>query len=107
MTAPPARTPEAVPGVAVRVLRWLFVNRRTGRLTVVQWPNLPLWIFIVASLVVRVSHPSGRAHEVWRVLVAVSLLAWSLDELVRGVNPFRRLLGVVVAGVTVASLVGG
>jgi hypothetical protein len=93
--------------VALRALRWLFVNRRTGRLTVVQWPNIPLWVFIVASLAVRVSHPAGRAHTIWRVVVAASLLAWALDEAIRGVNPFRRLLGVAVAAVTVASLADG
>jgi hypothetical protein len=106
MSSPSARTPEAVPGVAVRALRWLFLNRHTGRLTVVQWPNIPLWIFIVASLAVRVSHPSGSAHEILRVVVAVSLLAWALDEVIRGVNPFRRILGAVVGAVTVASLTG-
>jgi hypothetical protein len=107
MTPRPARTPEAVPGVAVRVLRWCFRSRRTGRLTVVQWPNIALWIFIVASLTVRVTHPSGLAHAVLRVVVVASLLVWALDEVTRGVNPFRRLLGAVVAAATIASLAAG
>jgi len=31
-----------------------------------------------------------------KVVATGSLIVWSLDELVRGVNPWRRLLGIVV-----------
>jgi hypothetical protein len=30
------------------------------------------------------------------VVATVALLWWSIDEIVRGVNPFRRILGAVV-----------
>jgi hypothetical protein len=34
-----------------------------------------------------------------------ALLVWSLDEVVRGASPFRRVLGVVVFAVQIATLV--
>jgi hypothetical protein len=91
-------------GTAVRALRWLFVSRRTGRLTVAQWPNVPLAVFLLASVASRVFHPSGGVATFLRVLGIVALIVWALDELARGVNPFRRILGAVVLVATVVHL---
>jgi hypothetical protein len=88
----------------MRAIHWAFDNRRTGAITVAQWPNVPLSIFIVAGIVLRLAHPSGSAHAAWNVVADVSILAWALDEVVRGVNPFRRMLGVVVGGAVIAGL---
>lgn len=87
----------------VRGVDWWFRDRRTGRITVAQAPNIPLWIFI-ATVVARavVSNGSGRTALDW--IATLSLGWWSLDELFRGVNPWRRLLGLVVAGFLVAGL---
>jgi hypothetical protein len=82
----------------------MFINRRTGRITVAQQPNIPLAAFIVLSATLYVFRPSGRTEAVVRVLAAVALVLWSSDELVRGVNPFRRILGLVVLVVTSSSL---
>jgi hypothetical protein len=46
--------------------------------------------------------PDGAVTAVTAV-GTVALVVWALDELVRGVNPFRRLLG---AGVLVTQGVG-
>ncbi len=82
---------------------WWFRDGRTGRITVAQAPNIPLWIFI-ATVVARVfvSNGSGRTALNW--IATLSLGWWSLDELFRGVNPWRRLLGLVVAGFLVTAL---
>jgi hypothetical protein len=93
-------------GVVTRMLRWTFRNRRTGRLTVAQWPNLVLSVFIVGTLVALAVQPTGRLHAALRVVTVVALSVWALDEMARGVNPFRRGLGAVVAAVTVISLLG-
>jgi hypothetical protein len=74
-----------------RVGRWLFENRRTGRITVMQVPNAPLGVFLVARVVgaltdIALLHGIGTA----------ALLVWAVDEIVRGVNPWRRFLGAVV-----------
>jgi hypothetical protein len=39
------------------------------------------------------------------VLADVALLVWAGGELVRGVNPFRRILGLVVIVATIASMI--
>jgi hypothetical protein len=38
------------------------------------------------------------------VVATVALLVWSVDELVRGVNPWRRLLGGGVLALTAAGV---
>jgi hypothetical protein len=83
----------------------MFVSRRSGRLVVAQWPNLPLAIFLVAAAASRIFRPSGDAATFLRVLGIVALVVWALDELMRGVNPFRRILGGAVLVATVVGLV--
>ena len=86
------------------LLAWFFRNRRTGRITIAQFPNLPLWIFI-ATIALRGVAPAGSAARTVIDWVREAALAgWAVDELFRGVNPWRRLLGLggctfVVAGV--------
>jgi hypothetical protein len=102
-------TPEKVcrterSGLAGRAFRWLFVSRSSGRVTVAQWPNAPLWLFIVLSAVSRIFHPSGDTATFLRVAAVATLVVWALDELVRGVNPFRRFLGLAVLAATVVNV---
>lgn len=96
----PART-----STAGRSLDWLFRNRRTGALTVAQWPNLPLAVFLVAEIAERFAHSASGPGTTLRVVSTVALVVWALDEIVRGVNPFRRVLGAVVLLATIATLV--
>jgi hypothetical protein len=75
---------------------WLFRNRQTGRLTVLQWPNLPLGVYLLATAI-HVRLPSGTAVSTVVAAVASAALAvWSILEVASGVNPFRRGLGSVV-----------
>ena len=60
-----------------------------------DFPNLPLWIALAGWIVRRLS--DGVSATVAGVVVVAALLWWAGDEIVRGVNPWRRLLG--VAGV--------
>jgi hypothetical protein len=86
------------------VIDWLFRDRVTGRIVVAQFPNLPLWIFL-ATVVARwfVDESSG-AFDVLRGVALVSLGWWAVDEVVRGVNPWRRLLGIGGCAVVLAGL---
>jgi hypothetical protein len=104
MTPERERRPERS-GTAVRALRWAFVSRRHGCLTVAQWPNVPLAIFLLATVASRVFHPARAAATFLRVLGVVALVVWAFDEVARGVNPFRRMLGVAVLVATVALLI--
>ena len=87
-----------------RALDWAFRDRRTGRIVVAQVPNLPLAVFLIAALAGRVLDLRGGVATAVTVLATGALLVWALDEVVRGVNPFRRALGAVVAAVTVVGL---
>ena len=82
---------------------WLFRNRRSGQITVAQFPNIPLWLFLATVALRQVVATGTNAHTIidWTGLVALGW--WSVDEVVRGVNPWRRILGAggctaVVAG---------
>jgi hypothetical protein len=84
-----------------------FTNSDTGRLAVVQWPNLPLIIFLAATGARVLSHPNGTAGTAVAVVGEVALLVWSLLEIARGDSPFRRVLGAAVLAVTVAGIFSG
>jgi hypothetical protein len=78
------------------MIDWLFRNRQTGKITIAQWPNLPLWLFIVAGGLRSLLDPSGGVRTALGVIATVGLVWWALDEIVRGVNPWRRFLGTAV-----------
>lgn len=79
-----------------RAIEWLLRNRETGEITIAQRPNGPLLVFLVAWALRWALDPSGDADTVLAVTATVALVIWALDELVRGVNPWRRILGAVV-----------
>lgn len=80
-------------GRGKRLLDWFFRNRVTGTITIGQWPNAWLWLFLACAAATWLIDPSGTAGTVLRVVAAGALAAWALDEILRGVNPWRRCLG--------------
>lgn len=85
------------------MIDWLFRNRLTGGRTIAQFPNAPLLVFLAAAVVRWIAHPSGAAGTVVGVVATVALIVWAGDELVRGVNPWRRILG---GGVLAYAVIG-
>ena len=83
-------------------LRWWFEDRSSGRIVVGQMPNLLLGIFLATWATGKLLHPGGLAGKALPVIASASLTLWSIDEIARGVNPWRRALG---AGVLVAEAV--
>ncbi len=75
------------------MFRWVFENRETGRITIAQMLNLPLWMFLVAWAIRAVLHPSGRVGGAIHLVELIALTIWAVDEVFRGVNPWRRFLG--------------
>jgi hypothetical protein len=75
-----------------RSIDWAFRSRESGRIVIVQRPNLPLVLFVVLRVAAMVI-PDGSMHDVVSWTARIALAWWGLDELLRGVNPFRRLLG--------------
>ena len=76
--------------------RWWFEHRQTGGITIAQFPNWPIWC-IGACWLVRLALTDGStAHDVAGWTIRALWLVWGVDELTRGVNPWRRLLGAAV-----------
>jgi hypothetical protein len=88
------------------IFQWMFRSRETGRITIMQRPNLALTMALIAIVVRTLLHPAGSAGLTLTVLVGVTLTVWAVLEVVRGVNPWRRLLGAVVLVLTVLSWFG-
>jgi hypothetical protein len=76
--------------------RWWFENRRTGEITIAQFPNWPLFAIAFGWLVLLVTDDGSAAHDTTRVVVTGLWLFWGADEVIRGVNPWRRVLGALV-----------
>ena len=75
-------------------------------ITVAQFPNPPLIVALLAALVSWMVG-DGSIYEVARAIFYVSLTVWAWEEASRGVNGFRKALGVgglifVVVGLTTA-----
>jgi hypothetical protein len=87
-----------------KMFDWLFRDRQTGKVVIAQLPNLPLSLFLIAAGIRWLLHPAGTVGTIVSVVATTALAWWSVDEVARGVNPFRRALGAVVLAATVASL---
>jgi hypothetical protein len=85
--------------------QWVFRSRRTGRLSVASWPNLPLWVWIVTAVARRLPSVDGRADTLLDVVGTGALVVWAVGEIWGGVNPWRRLLGFGVLAAVVISRV--
>ncbi len=92
-------------GRARAAFDWTFRSRVTGKVTIAQRPNLSLGLFLAGSLVRRLVHLTGAPRTSLDVAVAVSLSWWAADEIIRGVNPWRRGLGTGVLALLIAGLV--
>ena len=84
---------------------WMFRDRATGKIVIAQLPNPALIVWIVAT--VAALPTTGTLHTLLGYAATVALVVWAGDELLRGVNPFRRLLGVAVLVWEVYSLTRG
>jgi hypothetical protein len=74
-------------------LRWFFEDQNTGKIVIAQFPNVWLVAFLLAWAVEAVTHPNGTIGFVIIIAKAASLTIWAIDEILRGVNPWRRCLG--------------
>ncbi len=90
----------------MRAFDWAFRDRASGRIVVGQWPNPPLWIFLVAQTIAWLAGANDRIAGWARVVSYLALAIWAADELIRGVNPWRRGLGgAVLIGMVIRLLV--
>ncbi len=66
-----------------------------GHIVLWQWPNIPLYGWVVFK-VVSMLEPAGNLKVGAEQLSAAFLFTWAFLEITKGVNYFRRLLGLVV-----------
>lgn len=64
---------------------WCFRDRTTGRIVIVQLPNVALAVWLVA-MTLRLLLESAPTTEKVRWVAAGALVVWGLEELPRGVN---------------------
>lgn len=92
--------PDTDPSTLSKCIDWTFRSRVTGKLTVGQFPNVSLWIFLASVAagfaLEKFSADASGLRAAVGVIGTLALLWWSVDEVVRGVNPWRRVLGLVV-----------
>lgn len=74
------------------LFEWLFRNRRTGQITIGQWPNAAAKTTVVSGIV-HWLFPDDLVGKFARVISVGSLVIWALQELLGGVNPARRMNG--------------
>jgi len=72
-------------------MRQSFIKDKEGKVVLWQWPNLPLVGWAIFALL---SHLTRWQPLAW--IGTAFLVVWALLEIFRGVNYFRRALGLVV-----------
>lgn len=73
------------------------------RFVLVQLPNAPLLVGLGATVIAWVT--DGFVHDVARLVAGVGLAVWAVEEVVGGVNWFRRLLGAAFLALLVVRVV--
>lgn len=90
---------------------WFLRDPATGRVVLYQRPNARLTLagaLTTTGKVLKATHvvADGDAADVWLDRArTVIVLWWAVDEVVRGTTPYRRVVGGVVAAVTVTRAV--
>jgi hypothetical protein len=94
-----------------RLLRaWLACKHVTGlsfprRFPIVQFPNLPLIVAVSAGEAGKFL--DGSAHSYAASVSYLAMAIWVYEELVHGVNWFRRLLGLAYVILLVVRVADG
>lgn len=89
-----------------RHLDWWFRDRRTGKIVVAHLPNLPIMLWLATVVARSLVAPDSTVHAALAWAGSATLGWWAIDELVRGVNPWRRALGLAGCVAVVAGVVG-
>lgn len=80
-----------------------FWKDKHGRVVIWQWPNPYLYGWVGLTVLAMLTH--GQTADIFSILGSISLVVWALLEIFKGVNYFRRLLGLLVLVFAVATLI--
>ena len=86
-------------------LRW-WICDKDGNVSVAQWPNPALALWLVTVVVGWTGLLESDRAAALDAVGTGALVAWALDELVRGSSPVRRLIGAAVLAVQLVHLFG-
>jgi hypothetical protein len=75
------------------------------RFPIVQFPNAPLILAFLAGVVASHVHGASRSYATAAEYLAMTV--WAYEELARGVNWFRRLLGLAYVMITIVRVAHG
>lgn len=78
-------------------------KNKDGDVVIWQMPSIPLIAWAVLTIISIVT--LGKASNVFLWLGDAALVIWSVLEMVKGANYFRRVLGLVVFGMSVLLIV--
>lgn len=76
-------------------MKFSFFKDKHGHIVLWQWPNLPIYGWIIFKLLALVV-ASGQLKTGCEELSVAFLFVWAFLEITQGVNYFRKLLGLVV-----------
>ena len=99
----PQYQPQVPPPVHRRGLWDKLWKDKNGRTVIWQMPNL--WLIAWAVLTTVSLLFTRRPADIISAIGSVSLIVWALLEIFRGVNYFRRGLGLIIFIYAVAALV--
>jgi hypothetical protein len=72
-----------------------FFRDKNGEIVIGQPPNVPILIWLAASLS-QLVFKTGQINFGLDLLATGALFTWAILELFQGVNYFRRTLGLIV-----------
>lgn len=102
----PSETGVAVDRTKLRSLfDWFFRDRRTGRFLVAHVPNLAILLWLGTVLARQFTVQGTTADTLLEWAGSFTLGWWAIDEVVRGVNPWRRVLGLAGCIAVVVSVI--
>lgn len=71
-----------------------FFKDKNGKFVVWQFPNPPLLLWVLATLVARFT--TDTIHDLAGIIAFGAIFTWAWLEIFDGASWFRRLLGLVV-----------
>jgi len=89
----------------IRPFSQKFWEDRQGNFVVWQRPNKFLWIWLV-TMVAGWVLPYGNISRIVGWISLIALVAWALLEATRGVNYFRRTLGILILLLLIVARIG-
>lgn len=98
----PQYQPPVPPRTHNRSLWDKFWKDKNGHVVLWQTPNP--WLIGWAALTTLSLFFTGHTADILSTIASVSLVIWSLLEIFKGINYYRRLLGVAVLAYALAAL---